>query len=104
MKYILVLTLIIAGVTYIFLAGPKVAGKTAYTDRREAVWDRIVELEHQRQTMLIVARGRMASYSHPDAGHHGRGTHGFRHFEGYASGPYGWEMLDSPMFFPLNLP
>lgn len=67
MKYILVMALIIAAVTYIFLAGPSRADESKFViNRREAVWDRIAALERQRQDMLIVARGRMAAYDHPE--------------------------------------
>lgn len=62
MKYILILAVIIGAVTYIFLSGPKPSDVRSLTNRREAVWDKIAELEHRRQNMLIVAQGRMASY------------------------------------------
>lgn len=86
-KYLLILIGLIGGITYVFVAGPKVVHGRDMTgeDRRQAVWDRLAQLETGRRDMLIRAQGRLASMTPPDRARRG-GPWGEGYREGFARG------------------
>lgn len=108
-KYIVILVGIIALVTYVFLAGPKVVtgASPGYVDRRQLVWDRISQLESRRRSMLVRAEipfgPGSGSRSRP------RGVYGAGYNEGFKQGYFEGSFLaesrkPNPLFFPIPNP
>ena len=107
-KYLLVLVCIIGAITYIFVAGPKaITGQGADgTDRSQAVWEHIGQLEARRQDRLIRAKGRSLAMLPPQqAARGGPWAAGYR--EGFARGYYvgnaaAVSRQPNPGFFPFS--
>ena len=109
MKYLIIMAGIIGLVVYIFIGGPRAAGKDAPpVDRREQVWDRIAMLEHQRRDMLIRAQGRLGAYT-PVAAMTRRGAYAVGYREGFSQGYFEGSFLaegrkPNPLFFGVPNP
>lgn len=108
MKYLVVLIGIIATIVYIFVGGPTaVANQTASAlNRREAVWERVSQLEAQRRDMLLRASMNSGGAILPPAraSRGGPWANGYR--EGFAQGYYVGSYLaesrrPNPLFFPI---
>ncbi len=110
MKYILIFCGIIAMVTYVFVAGPKVVSgrDESAEDRQQALWEHIGRLEARRQDMLVRARGRLgASAPRQRASRGGAWIAGYQGgFEqGYFVGSFLAESRrPNPLFFPVPNP
>lgn len=109
-KYLIVLVGIIGMISYIFAGGPRaLTGKAeASVNRRQAVWDRISQLEATRRDMLVRANLDARSFMPPArASRGGAWASGYQEgfSQGYAVGSYLAETRrPNPLFFPIPKP
>lgn len=111
MKFIVILIGIIGTITYIFLAGPKgFTGQAAVTvNRRQAVWERIGQLEAGRRDMLLRARLRQEGTPPPSAGSARTGAWSQGYRAGFDAGYFEGSFLaenrrPNPLFFRIPNP
>jgi len=108
MKFLVILTAIIATVVYIFVSGPKgMANLGPEVDRFQDVRTRIGMLEAKRRDMLIRADMRMGRSSPRRPAQHGPWGQGYQagFDQGYMEGSYLAESRQpNPLFFPIPNP